>query len=309
MSREYAAMCGYTEDEIEEYFHERLAKIALEQETDYDDLNRSIKDWYDGYRFSRGEQRVYNPVSFTKFLSEDGEFSNYWFATGTPSILVRLFKENCVDFEKLFSEYQMEDVFTAFMPAKVKFVALMYQTGYLTIKDTKTILKRTTYKLGFPNIEVEESFYRYLFSELNNKDGLGDSLYLSLIDALTQNDIDKMMSVIDAYLADLPYGIQIAHEKYYQTIFYLLFNLIGTTIHTEVQTSDGRIDAVIEYEKNVYIFEFMLNKTEEIAFDQIMEKQYYKAYQHLDKQITLIGANFNSETRRISGWKKQELKK
>ncbi|MBR4330827.1 MAG: PD-(D/E)XK nuclease domain-containing protein [Candidatus Riflebacteria bacterium] len=107
----------------------------------------------------------------------------------------------------------------------------------------------------------------------------------------------------------MPYGIQIKNEKYYQTIFFSLFRLVGTSIKTEIETSDGRIDAVVENDTNIYIFEFKLDKSAEVALDQIINKEYYEPFLNSGKKITLIGANFNSETRKLCDWVKKELKK
>ena len=183
----------------------------------------------------------------------------------------------------------------------------MYQTGYLTIKEIKIIRDRLRYKLGLPNFEVEDSFYRYLLTSVNSRINAADSVYLQICDAVDENNVDKMMSALNSFLSDIPYGIQIKNEKYYQSIFFSIFRLVGTSIKTEIQTSDGRIDAVIENETNVFIFEFKLDKSAEIALDQIINKKYYQPYLNSGKKITLIGANFDFENRKLKDYKKKEL--
>ena len=258
--------------------------------------------------FSKNSENVYNPVSFAKFLENNGDFNNYWFETGSPSILIKLIKNKSVNIEEIIKKTYSEDIFTAFMPSKRSLIALMYQTGYLTIKSWEKDNRKTVYKLGFPNVEVEEPFYRRLITSASDAEEINNSLYFDLCDAIKNNDIDTMMSIVDSFIAEIPYNIQVKNEKYYQTLFYSMFKLMGYSIHTEVCTNTGRIDAVIEYADNVYIFEFKLNQTEETAFEQIMEKEYYKSYQHSGKKITLIGANFYfSEEHKPAKWKKLEM--
>ena len=309
MSDDYATMCGYTEKELKENFKTQLIETLKNSDcsSDLDTFLLEIKKWYDGYKFSIEGENVYNPVSLAKFIEYHGYFKNYWFETGTPSILVKLFKAETFDLSEALKEYYQEEIFTAFEPSRVSIIALMYQTGYLSIKEVKNIRGRLRYKLGFPNFEVEDSFYRYLLTSVNNRINAADSVYLKICDAVDENNVDKMMIALNSFLSEIPYGIQIKNEKYYQSIFFTIFRLVGTSIKSEIETSDGRIDAVIENETNVYIFEFKLDKSSEIALDQIVTKEYYEPYLNSGKKITLIGANFNSETRKMSEWVKKEL--
>ena len=303
MSDDYATMCGYTEKELLDNFPTQLKKASKQYDFDYETFLQKVKKWYDGYRFSIRSENVYNPVSFAKFLDNHGDFNNYWFETGSPSIIIKKINQTAsFSIENLLKETHPADIFTAFAPSEFSIIALMYQTGYLTIKDTEKIDVETYYKLGFPNYEVKQSFYRRLISSFNNENYIGDSLYLNLIKAINANDIDKMMSVVDSYLAGIPNNIQIKNEKYFQTVFFCIFSLIGASISAEVCTSDGRIDAVIDNGDNVYIFEFKLNKSGRIAMKQIMQKEYYKKYENSGKKITLVGANFDFNTRRLGKW-------
>ena len=307
MSEDCATLCGYTEKELEENFRSQLIEASEYQKIEYNTFLQKIKRWYDGYKFSIEGENVYNPVSFAKFIENHGYFRNYWFETGTPSILIKLFKSETFDLNKTLEEYYQEEIFTAFEPSRVSLIALMYQTGYLTIKEIKTIRDRLRYKLGLPNFEVEDSFYRYLLTSVNSRINAADSVYLQICDAVDENNVDKMMSALNSFLSDIPYGIQIKNEKYYQSIFFSIFRLVGTSIKTEIQTSDGRIDAVIENGTNVFIFEFKLDKSAEIALDQIINKKYYEPYLNSGKKITLIGANFDFETRKLIDYKKKIL--
>ena len=306
MSDDYATMCGYTEKELKENFKDRLIPLAESKKLKYEVFLDKIKKWYDGYRFSDNSENVYNPVSFTKFLENNGKFNNYWFETGSPSIIVKLINNSNLDLKQYLEVYQEADIFTAFMPTKISLPAMMYQTGYLTIKDTKPVGDYFMYKLGFPNYEVEQSFYRRLAASINTDDLIGNSLFIKMYEALESNDIDKMMSVVDTFLAGIPYNIQVEREKYYQSVFYIIFKLIGTTIDTEICTDNGRIDVKIENGDKIYIIEFKLNKSTRVALKQILKNEYYKPYEHSDKKITIVGANYNTDTHKMY-WKKKEM--
>lgn len=308
MSDEFATLCGYTEKELVDNFHTHLKDMAEFNKEEYTSFLQGVREWYDGYKFSKNGEKVYNPVSFAKFVDNHGEFSNYWFETGSPSILVKLIKTKSVNIDEVLSSTYAEDIFTAFMPSNVSFIALMYQTGYLTIKSWQKEDRITLYKLGFPNLEVEESFYRRLVITASDDIDSNAGIPYNLKQAMRNDDVDKMMKVIDSFLAEIPYDIHVKNEKYYQTIFFSLFKIIGFSIHSEVETSDGRIDAVVETRDTVYLFEFKLDKSEDEALEQIKHKKYYKKYENSGKRIMLVGANFDFETRRLKSYQKQAVK-
>ena len=312
MSDDYATLCGYTQKELEENFHKQLLEASKQYDEDYETFLKDIKGWYDGYKFSENGERVYNPVSTAKFFEDHGKFKNYWFETGSPSILVKLIKQDSINLQEILDSEYTEEIFTDFAPSNISFIALMYQTGYLTIKDCyyeKNMdgFTETHYKLGFPNFEVEQSFHKFFISNTGNNVNLGNNIPNLMKQAMKQNNVDKMMETVNSYLSTIPYEMQIRNEKYYQTVFYSLFKIIGYYIRAEEQTSDGRIDAYIENGNNVFIFEFKLDKSSDEAFDQIMKKEYYLKFQNSGKKITLVGANFDFETRRLKDYKKKEL--
>ena len=307
MSDDYATMCGYTEKELIDNFESFLIDLSKKNNEEYNSFLQGVREWYDGYRFSKRGENVYNPVSFAKFIENHGDFNNYWFETGSPSILIKLIKDKSVNIAEILNSEYTEYIFTADMPSSISFIAMMYQTGYLTIKSWSIEDRQTFYKLGFPNLEVEESFYSRLITSTGDNADLSGSVPYNLKKAMKENNVDRMMNVIDSYLAEIPYNMHVRNEKYYQTIFFSLFKIIGYSINSEVETSDGRIDAVIENKDNVFIFEFKLDKYADEAFGQIMKKEYYLKYQNSGKKITLVGANFDFETGRLKDYKKKIL--
>lgn len=285
MDARYTDLLGYTQQELEYYFEDRLADCVSTQKTSKADLLAQIKRWYNGYRFSEEDIRVYNPFSTLLFFDKL-KFRNYWFETGTPTFLLKLIKEKdydvqCVENlsigEQVFSSYEIEDL---------RVEPLLYQTGYLTIKDVKTLTGGQEYILGYPNLEVKDSFLKYLMDMIGNvpKEFSG-SVLIELIDTIEKNEIDRFMGLLKFFFVNIPYDLQLKHERYYQTIFYIIFTLIGLYIQAEVRTNQGRIDAVICTKNFVYIFEFKLFGTKEDALAQIREKKYAEKYVSLSKKL------------------------
>ena len=191
--------------------------------------------------------------------------------------------------------------FSAFEIDKLELTPLLFQTGYLTIKDYDK--RKRQYKLYYPNFEVKESFLTYIAESLSKVESYEVNSYLlKCIKALRKNDHDLFFENLKVFFADINYELHIKHEKYYQTIFYVIFKLIGLKTQAEVSTNIGRVDAVIEVEDKVYLFEFKLNATDKAALKQIENKKYFEKYKNKGKQIICIGVEFDKETRNIKRW-------
>ncbi len=308
MDYDYAPMLGYTQSEVEKYFAEYIDSACQAHGMSRDKMLAEIKKWYNGYRFHGQAESVYNPVSLAQFFTKRFDFSNYWFATGTPSFLVKIAQEKNFSIEKTLTEPVSSFAFDAFDVDRIEPLALLLQTGYLTIKSSGQIFSKNWYQLGFPNHEVEESFNTYLLNAYTSVDKeITAQNVIEMAQCVDAGDAEKFMDCVKTYFANIPYDIQLANEKYYQTVFYLLFRALKLNIEAEVCTNNGRIDAVAEYGKNIFIFEFKINQTAEIALAQIKEKEYYQKYKHSGKDITLIGANFDTELRQLTDWKIQKV--
>lgn len=308
MDYDYATMFGYTQSELESYFTDRIDDAVKKLNISREQLLPEIKSWYDGYRFHAEAESVYNPVSLAQFFTKRCEFNNYWFSTGTPSFLMELIKKTNFDFEKALTQPVSGIAFEAFEIDKIEPLALLLQTGYLTIKDTFREFNSTFYHLNFPNYEVRSSFDTYLLNAYTNipKDDL-EMVAVSLARHVRNGNVDGFMNDLKSFLKKIPYGIQLPEEKYYQTIIFLVFLLLGIHVDAESQTSDGRIDAVAAYGDWIYLFEFKLNQSAEVAFDQIMRKEYFHKYLHTGKRTVIIGADIDSEKRQITDWKSLEI--
>ena len=303
MDARYATMLGYTQAELELNFKEYIDHVVKEQKIDRASLLEQLREWYNGYKFHPSAETVYNPVSIGKFFVSGGEFRNYWFETGTPSFLLKLAKKQQFDFERELSNPVGELAFASYEIDKLKALPLLFQTGYLTIRKTAVVQQRTRYFLDFPNQEVEAAFEAYLLEEYSNVDKENVEVFaIDIVEMLNGGDIGGAMEKMKCFFANIPYDIQMANEKYYQTIFFIIFRLIGLFIEAECRTNSGRIDAVAQTEKHVYIFEFKLDASAEDALKQIHENEYAQKFKSSVKEIILIGVNFSTAKRNIGEW-------
>ena len=308
MNADYATMLGYTQREFETNFAEWISAAEARQQLPHEAYLREIKNWYNGYRFEEQAETVYNPVSLASFFSDGFKFKNYWFSTGTPSFLLELIKKKNFDFEDALTRPVSGIAFAAYEVDRIEPLALLLQTGYLTIKSSFVDFGATFYHLDFPNFEVRSAFDTYLLNAYTSitKDEL-EGIAVGLARHVRSGNTEGIMKDFKTFLAAIPYDIQLSNEKYYQTIFFLLFLMLGVYIEAESRTNDGRIDAVAMCGEWVYLFEFKINRNAECALDQIKEKEYFRKYQHSGKRIILIGANLNMETRQLDDWKQEEV--
>ncbi len=308
MHADYAAMLGYTQSELETNFAEYIALACQKTGMIREKLLSEIKQWYNGYRFEETAETVYNPVSLAKFFENNYKFSNYWFATGTPTFLMKLVKENKLDIEKTLAEPISALSFEAFEVDSIDPVTLLLQTGYLTIKSTEKKYNRMFYRLDFPNIEVGDSFNTYLLNAYTGKSKREVSVIAEkLADDFEAGNLQQVYNILDSFFAGISYEVHHNDESNFHNIFVTIFRILGYYIEAEYHTSDGRIDAVIETDKNVFIFEFKLNK-DKTALSQIKDKEYHKKYELSDKSITLAGINFDTETGILCGMETEVLK-
>ena len=308
MSRDYATMFGYTQEEFETYFADRIDSACKQLNMPREELLPEIKAWYDGFRFEEESEAVYNPVSLAQFFTNSCKFNNYWFSTGTPSFLVELTKKADFNFEKTLSEPVMGLAFNAFEIDKIDPLALLLQTGYLTIKSSFVDLGETLYYLDFPNREVKNAFETYLISDYASipQETVGANVF-KMVKAIKARDVNLFMELLKTFFAAVQYDVATDTEGRFQLLFYSVFLLIGVRVEAESRTNNGRIDAVICDGDHVYVFEFKLNQTAEIALEQIRDKEYFRKYQHSGRKIVLVGANFDTVSRQITEWKSETV--
>jgi len=300
MRAPFATMLGLTKEEILDNFAEHITEFAQQEGVNEEKLLERIRYWYDGFCFAPNAENVYNPFSTVQLFKEK-EFDNYWFASGTPTFLVELIHKNNYPLEELDNLTVMKAAFETYDIEDLDIIPLLFQTGYLTITDYEK--RRQRFELDYPNHEVRDSFLMHLLDKFSYlKKGRSGGYVWDLIDALQDDDVDAFFQTFKVLFADIKYELHVKNEKYYQTIFYLAFKLIGVHIDAEVQTNIGRIDATIILDDHIYLFEFKIDKTAQEAMDQIHNQKYYEKYLLDNKPITLVGANFSSEKKTVEKW-------
>jgi hypothetical protein len=302
MARDCATLLGYTQAELEANFGEYVERLAAREGTSRAAALERVRDWYNGYRFEETAERVYNPVSVMRCLQEE-KFRNYWFETGTPTFLLELLKARRYDLASLSTEEVSPLAFSQYEVESIEPVPLLFQTGYLTIAGTRQEGETTAFRLDYPNREVRQAFGTYLLTAYG---GLAlattEGALFALLRQLAAGDIDAVMQSLRVFFANVPYDIQLSDEKYYQSIFHVIFTLVGVRVSSEVRTNLGRIDAVVETAERVYVFEFKLAGTPEEALAQIRERGYAEKCRGGAKPVLLVGAAFDRETRNIGRW-------
>ena len=297
MDARSAKLLGYTHEEVLANFPEHLDALAAELGTDRAGAFAKLVQWYDGYHFDADAPAMFNPVSVGKCL-DARRFKNYWFETGTPTFLMQLLKREPVDLEHL---EMPEDAFSVYEPEAPAILPLLVQTGYLTVKDSHREGDITVYSLGYPNKEVATSFSYHLAANTTAWNGMDMEAFIGgMSRALRTGDAAGMVERLKTYFAAIPYDIAIVNEKYYQSLFYAAFLLMGARTDAEVRTNNGRIDAVVRVPGYIYIFEFKIRGTSAKALEQIRERRYYERYLGAGDKVILVGAGFSLKTRNIT---------
>lgn len=296
-SDEFSDICGITEAELHGYFQTGISMLAAYNHISYDEAISLLKENYDGYRFSKKGSDIYNPWSVLNAMTEKG-ISNFWSLTGDPTIIAEALKNMDVDLEKTLN-YRLRFRFLAGMDLKnADPTALLYQTGYLTIKDYDP--RTDTVRLGVPNKEVRETLFENLVPfYIKVKRGTPLGVVFDIIDALRDGRPEKMVRDLDVFLSGVPYDMIMDDENNLHNAIYILLTLIGTETETEVRTSHGRIDLVVKTPDYIYIIELKFDKSAREAMAQIHEKEYALSYISDSRRIFLIGLNFSSKTRHL----------
>ena len=309
MDRRYEALCGITQEELEHYFAGPISDMADREGISKEEMTGLLKRQYDGYHFSKAMTDIYNPFSLLNaFATQD--MQDYWFRSGTPSYLIRLLAHTDENLDELTGKYYDPQEFIDYKANVEKPLPMIYQSGYLTIKDYKP--RRGTFLLDFPNNEVKKGFVSLVASDYFKPQRENINSWIQdLIDALEEGDTDKLHKLFTSFLADIPYTMrrkqdERERERYFHYTFYLIFRLVSVyTVYTEKEQSEGRVDCIVETPDYVYIFEFKLDGSADEALKQIEEKGYARPYASDKRPVYKIGVSFSSETGTIDGWKVQ----
>ena len=304
MDKRYEALCGITEKELYTIFAEPIKELAESQNLDEEGMKQMLKRQYDGYHFSTKLTDIYNPFSLLNCF-DSMAIQDYWFASGTPTYLVRLLNHFKQNINELIQDYHFPEEFIDYKADVEQPLPMIYQSGYLTIKEYDPDMR--SYLLDFPNKEVQRGFVTLIASSyLDTRTHSLSNWMLRSIRQLQQGKIQEFGDALTAFLSDIPYSMrrkdsERERERYFQYTFFLLLRMLSCfTVFIEKEQSQGRVDCIVEVPGYVYIFEFKLDGSAQEALRQIEEKGYARPYAADPRKLFRIGVNFSSETGTIS---------
>ena len=302
LNAEYADICGISEEELHDVFDGSVAELAAANGIGKDECYTKLKKMYDGYHFRENSAGVYNPFSLLNTFYAN-EFREYWFETGTPTLLVNVMKRTSFDITTLSDNVVVpESALNGMQDIVSKPVPLFFQTGYLTIKDYDKEYRE--YRLGFPNEEVKNGFLNFIYSYYVPVNPAENSTMTSQLSrALKRGQPEAFMTILEALFADTTYQIQGDAEKDFQYAMYIIIELLGEYVEAERHTSNGRIDLLLQTKDYIYIVEIKVDNTADAALRQIVEKGYEKPFVNDQRKLFMIGVSFSTKNRRIEDWK------
>ena len=306
---QFSAICGITEQEVKTVFKTDIQAFADAEGVAWDEMFQKIKTHYDGYHFAENSEDIYNPFSLLNALG-DQKLNNYWFSTGTPTFLIeqmKRFKTDITTLDRIEAPAESFDVPTEGMTTALP---LLYQSGYLTIKEYNT--KTFSYTLSIPNQEVRIGFTRGLLPLYIGIDSGNVQLGFAakFWCALEDHDIDLAMHELQAYLEGIPYvegfkkklaEVENA-EGFYEYTLYLIFSMLNVYVRTQIHVRGGRIDMVVLMPDTTYVFELKKEGTAKQALEQIDDRGYSLKYQTEGRNVVKVGALFDAEKRTLKEW-------
>ena len=312
MSPRFDAICGITTEELNSVFAPAIEELANANAVSVAETKSQLKQRYDGYHFSKRMTDIYNPFSLLNtFKSEDAR--DYWFASGTPSYLMRLLAHSNENIQGIIARSYEAQEFVDYRATVEAPVPMIYQSGYLTIKGYNR--EDDEYKLDFPNHEVASGFLTLLASGYFQTPTQPNSWANKLKKALHHGKPEDFRDLLNDFLASIPYSVresngEKSHERQFQYTVYLIMRLIGSTRNTvyhEKATSKGRADCVIETPRYVYVFEYKLDHPAAEGMAQIVDCGYAEPYAHDGRPVYAIACSFSSETGTIRDWMVKQL--
>ena len=299
MDKEYAAICGITKEELTEQFAGHIDALAEAEGKTHDEMVEELAYRYDGYHFTWPSPDIFNPFSLLNALGRK-KLDNFWFGSGTPTYLIEMMRKYDVQPSEIERNNMGAEAFDAPAERLESITPLMYQSGYLTIKDYNCYTE--LYTLGIPNNEVRIGLMSSLLPVYTSKPGGWRSLVGQMKKLITLDDMDGALKWLQTFLDTVPYSDNANSEGHYQQMLYIIFSLMGHYLDVEVHTAKGRVDLVLHAPQALYIIEIKLNKSAEAAMEQIELKQYDKRFALLNLPVVKVGVNFSTEERNITDW-------
>ena len=300
MSPRFHNICGITEQELHTVFDEEIGELAAANNQTKEEAYAQLRTNYDGYHFSYNTDGLYNPFSILWTLSER-RYGSYWFSTGTPTYLVELIKKTNFNIEELSGYEASEEQMNSIHIDDIDPIPVLYQSGYLTIKDFDG--RFGMYTLDYPNEEVKSGFVNFLLPFYTKLQTTQTTAIISkFVTSVERGKADDFMRQLQSLMAGTPYELIKDLENHYQNVIYIITKLMGLYVQAEYRTSNGRIDILIGTNDYVYIIEIKFNATAQEAMEQIENKDYALPFATDGRQIVRIGANVDKKTRNIEDW-------
>lgn len=305
MLPEYATICGITQEELCTQMDEDLAALAARLGSTKPDIITRLKENYDGYHFTWPSPDIYNPFSLVNVFL-DGVFSSYWFGSGTPTYLIEMLRKFRTLPSAIDAIYAKAGDFDAPTENMESTTPLLYQSGYITIRDYDA--RADLYTLGIPNREVRTGLYESLLGNYLTRSEEAGTLTARMGVKLMEDDLDGALELMQKVFSTLPYCDNTHYEGHFQQMLFLVFSLLGTYVDVEVRTPRGRVDMVMRTQKRLYLIELKVGKSADAAMRQIDLKQYAERFALCGLPRVKVGIDFDVEARTLSGWKIEEVK-
>ena len=301
MDEDFAAVCGITTEEVLAQMPDYLDRLALATRKTREETLDALKRRYDGYHFTWPSPDIFNPFSLILAFAKN-KINSYWFESGTPTFLIEKMREFNVVPSMLKPTMSMVSAFDAPTESMSSIIPLLYQGGYFTIKDYDDLTD--LYVLDVPNTEIRIGLMESLLPNYIQIDSYkGVSTVAHMYSALYNEDLDGMLSLLQAYLLTIPYCNDANSEGHYQQLLYVIFSLMGRYVDVEVHTATGRVDMVMRTDKSLYLFELKLNMSAEAAMRQIDLNDYASKFALCGLPVIKVGISFDAERRTIGDWK------
>ena len=300
MDDRYNEICGISQQELHDVFDEEIGKLAVANEQSKEEAYETLRQRYDGYHFCPNASGMYNPFSVLLALQKR-EYGSFWFSTGTPTYLVQLMKEADLNPYALSGYEASASELDSIQISVDNPIAVLYQSGYLTIKGYDSRFK--VYTLDYPNDEVKEGFVNFLVPYYTYSKSVNHATIIGqFVKSLERGDAEHFMELLQSFMAGIPYELVRNMEVHFQNMIYIIIKLMGLYVQAEYRTSCGRIDLLIATEKYIYVIELKLDGSAEEALAQINEKDYSLPFTADGRKVIKIGANITSATRNIERW-------
>ena len=301
MNESYAAICGITGEEMLKQMPDYIRRLASKMGISFEEAVEKLRENYDGYHFTWPSPDIYNPYSLLNAFVEC-KLDSYWFGSGTPTYLIEMLRKfHTLPSEVGHSTQAMASDFDAPTETIESIVPLLYQSGYVTIKDYNKLAE--LYTLDIPNREIRIGLMRSLLPNYLAHNTLkGNTTIARMYIAIAGGDMDSALRLLQEFLSTVPYCDNTNYEGHYQQLFYIIFSLFGMYVDVEVRTPKGRVDVVMRTAHTLYVIELKLGKSAGAAMSQINLKNYPERFALSGLPVVKVGISFDAEKHTLGDW-------